>query len=83
MFTSGASSFLNTFFDLIYDLFSIHWPGTNLSILGIFLGVMGTYFTISVVQQFTGFGIAIASQSQRGGNNKNIKVSKDRKGDEN
>ena len=81
MFTTDVANFLRMFFGKVYDLFGITWPGTNLSILGIFLGVMGTYFTISLVQQFTGFGISVAS-SQKGGNNKNIKISKDRKGDE-
>lgn len=82
MLTSDASNLLNAVFNGVSRLFSIKWPGTTLSIVAIFIGILVTGFVISMIQQFTGFGISIASSSQRGGNNKNIKVSKDRKGDE-
>ena len=84
MFTSTVASFLSMVFSNIYSLFSINWPGTNVSIFSIFIGVTISAFMISLVKHFTGFTFGIAGsggRGQRGGNSRNIHVNDDRKGD--
>lgn len=79
MFTSNASSFLSLIFSKLYSLYSITWPGTNMSILGIFLGIFITSFIITLSKTFLNFGIS--SISTKGGNSKNIKKSTNKKGE--
>lgn len=84
MFTSTISSFLSMFFSNVFSLFSINYPGTNVSIFSIFIGVTISAFLISLVKHFTGFTFGIAGNSgsgQRGGNSRKIKVNSERKGD--
>lgn len=81
MFTSFASSYLSSLFSAIYQLFQINFPGTTVSIFGVFASVMVTVLVINLVRTFTNWSIGLAGRSQKGGNNKKIVVSDSRKGD--
>ena len=82
MFTSETSNFLTQFFAYVKQLFDITWPGTNLSIFAIFLGTTVTFFVIGFAQNYLGNSFSIATSNHSNGNNRDLKVSKDRKGDE-
>lgn len=63
-------------------LASIKVPGFNISFIQLFFGVYAVTVSIGFARMFFGLGGDVARAfSQRGGNNKKIKVSKDRKGD--
>ena len=83
MFTSTASSFLSSFFNMIYQLFQITIPGTTVSFFQLSLGVLVTVFVIGIAYQFTSFGVSISSKGFRsfGGNNRKMKVSEERRKD--
>lgn len=70
--------FVKVWFNAIWDLFSIKWPGFDFSIGMAFVGatLAGIGLTIvgSVFELFH-------PPSQKGGNSKKIKVSKERKND--
>lgn len=80
MFISDVSTALTTVFNYVYQFFSITYPGTNVSIFSIFIGVTITSFIISLARQFTGFTFGISSY--KGGNSKKINVRNERKDDE-
>lgn len=64
---------------------SIYVPGFNISFMSIFLGAVGAMVSIALLKMFFGLGntaVGSVGRSIRGGNNKNIKVSNERKGDE-
>lgn len=68
---------------------SIYVPGFNISFMSVFLGAFGAVVSIAILKLIFGLGNSSISSlgsafrgSQRGGNNKNIKISNDRKGDE-
>lgn len=86
MFTSFASSFLVQLFNSVFQMFQITIPGTTITFWGLALGLFATFVVLSVLKQFTGLGLSTArgpsKQSQRGGNNRNIKVNQNRKNDE-
>ena len=79
--------YLSLLFESSWDMFSITWPGFDFPISYVFLGiafaavalkVFGQLFDISLGSSISG----LFARGQRGGNNRNIKVSKERKGDE-
>ncbi len=86
MFTSFASSFLVALFSSVFQLFQLTVPGTTITFWGLALGLFATFVVLSVLKQFTGLGLSTArgpsKQSQRGGNNRSIKVDQSRKRDE-
>lgn len=80
-------SFLTTFFQKTYELFSsVNIPGFNVSILSVWFGAAGAICSIAILKLFFGIGNSTVSGGssffkQKGGNNQRIKVSKERKGD--
>lgn len=89
------STVMNSIYDL-FD--SVTIPIVNVSALSLFLGIFGAYVSIVLLKMFFGLGNTATSGyssintgrgvfkayvfSQRGGNNKNVKISKERKNDE-
>ena len=86
MFTSSASAFLSSWISAVYQLFLITIPGTNITFFGASMSCIVTLGVIAILKQFTGLGLSTARvgsrPSQKGGNNKNIKVQANRKNDE-
>lgn len=77
------SEFLNSAYQFID---SIKVPGFNISFMDIMLGSCGALLSISLLKLIFGLGnssVSSLGRSIRGGNNNNIKISKNRKGDEN
>lgn len=63
---------------------SINVPGFNVSFLHIMLGAVGALVSIALLKLIFGLGnssVSSLGRSIRGGNNNNIKISNDRKGD--
>ena len=81
-------SYLQTFFELTYELFaSIRVPGFGISILVVLLGSVGAVVSISLLKMFFGIGNSAVSGGsryffQKGGNSRNIKIDEKRRGDE-
>lgn len=82
--------FLTTFFAKTYELLStIRVPGFNISILTVMYGSVGALLSISLLRLFFGLGNSVVSGGSslargayhKGGNNNNIKISDERKGD--
>ena len=66
-----------------WEFFQIPWPGFNFSIGSVFLAVLVSAGALAAVTKMTGVSLLVSSKGffGRGGNNSNIKVSKERKGD--
>lgn len=63
-------------------LASIKVPGFDISFIQLFIGAFCVVISIGFARMFFGLGGSAASFfGQHGGNNKNIKVSEERKGD--
>lgn len=63
---------------------SINIPGFNISFLQLFMGAFGAVVSIGLLKLIFGLGNSAVSslgRSIRGGNNNNIKISSNRKGD--
>ena len=89
------STVMNSIYNL-FD--SVTIPIVNVSALSLFLGIFGAYVSIVLLKMFFGLGNTATGNysmilsgrnmakaevfSQRGGNNKNVKISKERKNDE-
>lgn len=74
--------FISLLFDTVWELYQIPFPGLGISIGSVALGALTVVFSLNVLGHVTGMSFSVKSLSQlRGGNNKNIKVSNDRKGD--
>ena len=70
----------------VFDMFtSVKFPGTSYSIFGLLMASAGVVLVVSVIRLF--FGLMAVDPTtglkgmQRGGNNRKIKVSEERKGD--
>lgn len=78
---------MSEFFQLIlsksWEFFLIPWPGFEFSIGAVFLAVLVSAGALTAITKMTGVSLLISFKgfSGRGGNNSNIKVSKERKGD--
>lgn len=66
-----------------WEFFKIPWPGFNFSIGSVFLAVLVSAGAFTAIAKMTGVSalISLKGFAGRGGNNQNIKVSKERKGD--
>ena len=66
-----------------WEFFKIPWPGFNFSIGSVFLAVLVSAGAFTAIAKMTGVSALISFKgfSSRGGNNQNIKVSQDRRGD--
>lgn len=63
-------------------LASIKVPGFSISFIQLFFGVFAVVVSIGYARMFFGLGgDVVRAVKQKGGNNKNIKVSNERKGD--
>lgn len=75
--------FFGMFFDFVWDLFSIQWPGLPFTFGQAFLAAALSSGVLAIVLKLFGFSLPrINSSSFSGGNNRNIRVSEERKGDE-
>lgn len=67
-------------------LCSVDIPGTNISVAAVMLGAALVVFGLRLIGKMFGFSVesdvkAVGHYAQKGGNNKNVKVSERRKGD--
>ena len=81
------TEYLSLLFGSSWELFSITWPGFDFPISYAFLGVAFASIALTVIGGLfdVRFGSALSGFSgidQKGGNNRNIKISMDRKNDE-
>lgn len=86
-------NFLTMFLQKTYDLLStIRVPGFNISLISIMFGSIGAMVSISLLKMIFGLGNtsvsgglsslkSLSSRDVSGGNNKNIKIAKERIGD--
>jgi len=72
--------FVTVWFDAIWQLFSIKWPGFDFSIGVAFAACILVVIGLALVGKVFDLSFS-ASAKQRGGNNKKIKVSKEREKD--
>lgn len=81
-----ALELLKTLLQSTYDFMnSIMVPGFNVSFLSIMMGACGAMVSIGLLKLIFGLGnssVSSLGRSIRGGNNQNIKISKERKSDE-
>lgn len=77
------AEFFQLFFSKSWEFFQIPWPGFNFSIGSVFLAVLVSAGALAAFTKMTGVSLLVNLRgfTGRGGNNSNIKVSKDRKGD--
>ena len=77
--------FINLLFSKIWEMFSITWPGFEFSIGAVFLAVAVSVGALTALMKMIGVsflgGFSLRSATSRGGNNKDIKISKERKHD--
>lgn len=71
--------FVKVWFDAIWQLFSIKWPGFDFSIGIAFAACILVVIALSLVGKV--FDLSFGGAKQKGGNNKRIKVSKERQND--
>ena len=66
-----------------WEFFQIPWPGFGFSIGTVFLATLTSFGALTAISKMFGVSLlpSIRGFIGRGGNNKNIKVSKERKGD--
>ena len=90
LFDNHTGSFVSMLWATTKQLFGIKWPGTKISILGIYFSVLATGLVIAIAHNFVNFSLQLnPSHSIRGMTEKyrsssanNPKVSKERRGDE-
>lgn len=75
--------FIVMWFTKIWELFSIKWPGFNFSIGSVHLAALLSVGALTAIMKMTGVSITgtVRGFGSRGGNNQNIKISSERKGD--
>ena len=73
-------NFLAVFFNGIWDLFSIPWPGFEFTVGQAFLAVTLSGAALSMFLRMAGVSVTGTMKSV-GGNNRNIKISKERSKD--
>lgn len=86
---SGVFDFISMFFSNIWRLFMIEYPGVNIPIGFILIGALVAVLGLSILGHILGFSFSPVSivrsfykhEQRKGGNNKNIKISSERKGD--
>lgn len=75
--------FLDLLFRFTWSLFSFKWPGLPFSFGQAFLAVVLSSGTLALMLKLFGVSLPhINSSSYSGGNNRKIRVSENRKGDE-
>lgn len=76
--------YIGLWFQSIWTLFGINYPGFGFSIGAVCLGALAATLGLRIIGKAVGtsFSISGFASSVRGGNNKNIKVSKERQGDQ-
>ena len=72
---------LQLFFSKTWQFFQITWPGFNFSIGDAFLATAVSAGALTAVLRMDGVSAPTIGFITRGGNNNNIKVSNERKGD--
>lgn len=77
------SEFFQMFLSKSWEFFLIRWPGFEFSIGAVFLAVLVSAGALAAIAKMTGVSLLFNFKgfTGRGGNNSNIKVSKERKGD--
>lgn len=75
--------FFQLFFSKSWEFFQIPWPGFDFTIGTVFLAVLVSVGALAAITRMTGVSLLVSFKgfSGRGGNNKNIKVSNNRRGD--
>lgn len=81
--------FVKIFFSKAWEFFSIKWPGFDFSIGTVFLATAASLGSLTMIYKMIGvgavssaFGVARRGlQYSKGGNNRSIKVSDERKND--
>lgn len=75
--------FISMFFEKIWELFQIPYPGFGFSVATVAIGALCAVFCFRLIGYLTGWSFSIGGwiSHVKGGNNKNIKVSKSRAGD--
>lgn len=77
--------YIGLLFENVWGLYQIPFPGFNFSIGSVVIGSLVVVISLKFLGRVTGMsfnGSGIIKTISKGGNNKNIKVSADRKGDE-
>lgn len=75
--------FLGLFFDFVWDVYSLSWPGLPFTFGQAFLAAALSSGALAIILKMVGVGVPrFSSASFSGGNNRNIRVSEKRKGDE-
>lgn len=75
--------YIKLLFDAVWELFQIEYPGLYISFGGIALGALCVTLSLRLLGKITGASFTPGWDFKRiqGGNNRNIKVSDERKGD--
>lgn len=82
MFSSDMQTIIANLWGNIIKLFSgVHFPGTHYSILGIMVYAFISALIIKIIHFLFNSILIPSFREQKGGNNKKIKVAKNRKGD--
>ena len=75
--------FFGPFFDFVWDVYSLPWPGLPFTFGQAFLAAALSSGALAIILKMVGVGVPrFSSSSYSGGNNKNIRVSSKRKDDE-
>ena len=77
------ADFIKLFFAKSWEFFQIPWPGFNFTIGSVFLATLVSAGALVAFTKMTGASslVSMRGMGLSGGNNQNIKISKDRKGD--
>lgn len=80
--------FITLLFEGVWALYQIKFPGTEMSIGSIAIGAVVVVISLKLLGVMTGLNFSVSGflksvsgEEVKGGNNKNIKVSKERSGD--
>lgn len=75
--------FFRILFSSVWELFSIKWPGFGFSFGAVALGAVAAVFSLKVLGMILGISFSPGGFLDRlhGGNNRKIKINKDRRGD--
>lgn len=75
---------IDTLFTGVWDLFQIEYPGLGITIAGISIGSLCVVLSFRILSTIFGMSFSPASilgRDRKAGNNRRIKISKERKGD--
>lgn len=75
MLTSDGASILGTLFTFGYNMMSLPFPGTTLSIFQVFISALVTVFIIGLIKNFLSLGGSAGSIGShfRGGNSRRVR----------